>query len=83
MTFSTKELEIFKKRLTTLQHEQENKFIHLLNYEEQLKKSVHEFKETVFNMASIVDKMILKKSEKDENVKKVRLIMEENVIGNS
>lgn len=66
-----------------MQQKEENKIIHLSNYEEQMKNSVHEFKEMVFNMANIVNKMIQKLKEELENVKRVKLDIEGHVKGNS
>lgn len=81
MTFSSKEVEIFKNRLKMMKQEQENKNIWLSNYEEEMKNSVLEFKETVVNIA--IDNMILKQSETLENFKKAKMNIEENVMSNS
>ncbi|KAK9057531.1 hypothetical protein SSX86_022367 [Deinandra increscens subsp. villosa] len=81
-TCSSTEVEMFNNQLKAIQHDQENKVILLSNYEEQIKNSVHEFKEMVINMANVVVKMIEKSTEKFENAKKAKLEFEENVIGN-
>lgn len=73
---------MFKDQLKTIEQEQVKNIICLSNYEEQMKSSVYEFKEKVINMANIVNKMILTNNQNIENIKRPKMDIEDNVIGN-
>ncbi|KAJ0622387.1 putative transcription factor HSF-type-DNA-binding family [Helianthus annuus] len=81
-TCSKIEVEVFNNRLKTILHNQDSKIILLSNYEEQIKSSVHEFKEVIVNMANVVDELTEKSSERLENIKKSKLEFEQDVTGN-
>lgn len=83
MTFSLTEVEVFRNQLKTIQHDQENKITWISKYEEEMKVSVSEFREKVDNLASILNKMILKSNEKVDHFKRVKLDIEDDVIGTS
>ncbi|KAM0051158.1 putative transcription factor HSF-type-DNA-binding family [Helianthus debilis subsp. tardiflorus] len=80
-TCSKIEVEVFNNRLKTILHNQENKIISLSNYEEQIKSSVHEFKEVIVNMANVVDELTEKSSGRLENIKKSKLEFAQDVTG--
>ncbi|KAD6453071.1 hypothetical protein E3N88_07776 [Mikania micrantha] len=81
-TWSTTEVEMLNHRLKIIQQDQKNKIILLSNYEEHMKTFMLELKETIINMSNVVDNMILKSNENDENVKKAKLAIENTIIGN-
>ncbi|KAJ0799180.1 putative Heat shock transcription factor family [Helianthus annuus] len=72
-TCSKIEVEVFNNRLKTILHNQDSKIILLSNYEEQIKSSVHEFKEVIVNMANVVDELTEKSSERLETLRNQNL----------
>ncbi|PWA68782.1 winged helix-turn-helix DNA-binding domain, Heat shock transcription factor family (chloroplast) [Artemisia annua] len=83
MTCTSAEMEMFTHRLKTIQQEQKSKITWLSYYEEQMRSSVDGLNEMAANMANVANKLTLKSIENLEHVKKAKLVIEDNGIGNT
>ncbi|GJS66392.1 hypothetical protein Tco_0680956 [Tanacetum coccineum] len=76
-------MEMFTHRLKVIQQEQSSEITWRSYYEEQMRSSVDGLKEMAINMANIGNKLTLKSIETLEHVKKAKLVIEDNGIGNT
>ncbi|GKD61562.1 hypothetical protein Tco_1299071, partial [Tanacetum coccineum] len=82
-TCTSAEMEMFTHRLKVIQQEQSSEITWRSYYEEQMRSSVDGLKEMAINMANIGNKLTLKSIETLEHVKKAKLVIEDNGIGNT